>query len=94
MKYARTWKAIDQAIEQSHVLSEYPLISRTIGYVRQYPTDVEIIEFNLGSCAGAEMADNPQAPIWSPVIKVWLAEKKEVADAKAHEPARRMARVT
>lgn len=94
MKYSKTWKAIDQAIEQSHGLSEYPYISRVISYVRQYPTDAEIISWNLVCCAGAEMLDNPKAPIWNPVIEVWQAEEKEVADAKAHEPARRMARVS
>jgi hypothetical protein len=92
-KYARTWKAIDAAIERSHGLSEYPYISRMIGYVRQYPTDAEALDWNLVCCAGAEILDSPQAPIWNGVIAIWNEERKEVADAKSKSPAR-LARVT
>lgn len=95
MKYSKTWKAIDQAIEQSHNLSEYSTISRTVSYMRQYPADVDCIEWNLGVIAGTEMLDNPAAPIWNGVITIWNVEKKEVADAKARDksPAR-LARTT
>ena len=94
MKYPKTWKAIDAAIEQSHNLSEYPFISRTISYVRQYPSDAEIIDWNLGVVAGTEMKDDPKAPIWNSVIDIWNVEKQEVADAQARKPTQRMARVS
>ena len=95
MKYARTWKAIDEAIDQSHGLSEYSTISRTIGYVRQFPTDADCIDWNLVVCAGAEMMDDPKSPIWNNVIKVWNEERKEVALAESQRksPAR-LARVS
>ena len=92
-KYSKTWSAIDDAISKSHDLKQYPFISRTIGYVRQYPHDRDIVEFNLGCCAGAEMEDDPKAPIWNAVVQVWLAEKKEVA-LEQSKPARDLARVT
>lgn len=75
MKYPRTWKAIDAAIERSHGLTDYSTISRLVGYMRQYPHDTEILDWNLVCCAGNEMADDPKAPIWNPVIDCWHEER-------------------
>ena len=75
MKYQNTWVAINAATEKSRGLTEYPTISQLVAYMRQYPHDVELLEWNLVCCAGNEMADNPKAPIWNEVLDIWHKEK-------------------
>lgn len=85
MKYPRTWKAIDAAIEKSHALTDYQTISRLVGYMRQCPHDAELLEWNLIVCAGHEMEDNQQAPIWNEVIDIWHEEKHGEGMAKFNQ---------
>jgi hypothetical protein len=75
MKYPKTWAAIDAAIEKSHALKDYSTISRLVAYMRLYPHDTEILDWNLVCCAGNEMADDPKAPIWNAVIDIWHEER-------------------
>lgn len=93
MKYPKTWKAIDEALERSRGLSEYPKIKLIMSYVRQFPSDADLIDWNLVVCAGSEMDNDPASSIWNQVIHVWNEERKEVADAKS-KSSTHMARTT
>ena len=75
MKYPRTWKAIDEAIQQSPGLQRYTIISNLVSYMRQYPADTEILDWNLVVCAGHEMEDDEAAPIWNEVCAVFREER-------------------
>jgi len=77
MKYPKTWKAIDAAIKQSSLtgLTEYLTINNLVAYMREYPHDAELLEWNLVVCAGHEMIDDLKAPIWNSVLDVWHGEK-------------------
>jgi hypothetical protein len=74
-KYSKTWKAIDEAIQQSHGLQRYTTISNLVSYMRQYPADTELLDWNLVVCAGHEMEDDEQAPIWNGVIGIFNSER-------------------
>jgi hypothetical protein len=78
-KYAKTWDAIDGALSRSTHLKGHPTIDRIVKYMRQYPRDVEILEWNLVVCAGEEMLDDPKAPIWNAVLDTWHEERKRMA---------------
>lgn len=92
-KYARTWQAIDDAISKSHGLKQYPTISRLVGFMREFPHNVDYIDWNLVVCAGYEMDDDLKAPIWNGVLDVWNVEKREVA-LEQGKSTPRVARVT
>ena len=90
-QYLKTWAAIDAAIKNSDALSEYPTISRIADYMRQYPRDIELLDWNLVCCVGNEMIDDLKAPIWNAVIDVWHEERsvESLADwNKANKVAR------
>lgn len=76
MKYGKTWAAIDAAIKPSHELQRYTTISNLVSYMRQYPADAEILDWNLVVCAGHEMEDNEAAPIWNGVCAIFREERR------------------
>jgi hypothetical protein len=109
MKYPKTWQAIEEALKQSEGWNEtdhlnnadepvtvYQFIESAVRYMRQYPTDKEIMDWNLVCCAGSEMKHDPAAPVWNRVIDIWIAEEKEkevALEAQRKSPAR-LARVS
>ena len=74
-KYAKTWAAIDAAIKWSHHLQRYTTISNLVSYMREFPADADILDWNLAVCAGHEMEDDEQAPIWNGVCDIWRQER-------------------
>lgn len=66
MKYPKTWQAIEDALERSASWAEtehlndadepvtvYEVIKKAVRYMRQYPTDKELLDWNLVRCAGS-----------------------------------------
>lgn len=92
-KYPKTWAAIDDALEKSKNLKQYPTIEALVKYMREYPHNADGLDFNLVVCAGNEMDDDPKSPIWNRVIEIWIAERKEVANAESKSNPK-VARVT
>ena len=77
-KYKKTWDAIEAAFEQSKGLTEYNLIERYVASMRRFPADRDYLEWTLVCCAGSELLDHKDAPLWNGVLKIFNEERKEV----------------
>lgn len=75
-KYGKTWAAIDSALSQSQRLQQHEVINRLVNYMRKYPADAELLDWNIAVCAGYEMEDVWSAPLWNGVLDVFHAERQ------------------